>query len=162
VRRKKKEERLAKFLASAGYTPDREPIVQFCGEGSRRFARVDFVIYKTDRIVIIECDEDAHRREGVLCDVTRMLDIAAQHMLRSDHRLHFVRFNPDAYAIDGAVQKPLMGERHRELLLAIEDATTAPLTITYICYDTTRGIADVTKSDEFPLDLRESCRTRVA
>ena len=162
VRRKKKEERLARFLQSAGYTPDRETIVQFCGEGLKRFARVDFTIYKPDRIVVVECDEDAHRREGVLCEVTRMLDVAAQHVMRSDLRLHFVRFNPDSYAVDGAAQKPLMGERHRELLLAIEAPVTAPLNITYICYDTTAGVADVTRSDDLPSDLRESCRTRVA
>jgi hypothetical protein len=55
-----------------------------------------------------------------------------------------------------------MGERHKELVLAIEEPVTAPLTITYICYSATAGVADVTKSEEFPLDLRESCRTRVA
>jgi hypothetical protein len=52
LRRKKKEERLYKFLTSAGYTPDRETIIQFCGEGSKKLARVDFTIYKTDRVVV--------------------------------------------------------------------------------------------------------------
>jgi hypothetical protein len=91
-----------------------------------------------------------------------MLDVAAQHRMRSELPLHFIRFNPDAYAVDGRAQKPKMGERHKELVLAIEEPVTAPLTITYICYTTTAGTADVTKSDEFPPDLRDSCRTRVA
>jgi hypothetical protein len=156
-RGKRKEERLYKFLASAGYAPDREPINQLCGEGSKKFARLDFVIYKTDRVVIVECDEDGHSRESVLCEVTRMLDVAAQHTMKSELPLHFIRFNPDGYTVDGWAPKPKMAERHKELVLAIEDPVTAPLTITYICYATTAGTADVTKSDEFP-----SCKTRVA
>jgi hypothetical protein len=55
-----------------------------------------------------------------------------------------------------------MGDRYKELLLAIEEPVAAPLTISYICYSTTAGVADVTRSDEFPPDLRESCKTRVA
>jgi hypothetical protein len=136
-RRKRREERLHKFLVSAGYAPDREPIIPFCGTGSKKLARLDVVIYKTDRVVIVECDEDGHRRESVLCEVTRMLDVAAQHTMRSELPLHFVRFYPDGFSVDGARVKPKMGERHKELVLAIEVPVTAPLTITYICYDTT-------------------------
>jgi hypothetical protein len=161
-RRKKREERLYKFLTSAGYSPDRETIVPFCGQGSRKLARIDFIIYKTDRVVAVECDEREHDREPVLCDVTRMLDVAAQHRLTSDLPLHFVRFNPDGYVVDGRAQKPQMAERHRELLLAIEEPSTNPLAITYICYSSTAGVADVTKSSDFPPELRDACKTRVA
>jgi hypothetical protein len=161
-RRKKREERLFKFLRSVGYAPDREPVVNFCGTATRKLARIDFAIYKTDRVVLVECDEDEHKRESVLCEVTRMLDVAAQHAMRSDLPLHFVRFNPDGYATDGRHQQPRMAERHKELVLAIEEPVTAPLTITYICYSSTAGVADVTRSDEFPSELRGSCKTRVA
>jgi hypothetical protein len=160
-RRKKKEERLFKFLTSVGYAPDRETIVQFCGEGSKKLARIDFTIYKPDRIVAVECDEREHNSEAVLCEVTRMLDVAAQHRLRSDLPLHFIRFNPDGYQVDGRAQKPKMAERHKELVLAIEEPLSAPLAISYICYSSTAGVADVTKSDEFPPDLREACKTRL-
>jgi hypothetical protein len=91
-----------------------------------------------------------------------MLDVAAQHAMNNGLPLHFIRFNPDGYAVDGRRQKPKMGERYKELVLAIEEPVTAPLTITYICYSTANGVADVTKSHEFPRDRRESCRTRVA
>jgi hypothetical protein len=162
LRRKRKEERLFKFLRSVGYAPDREPVVHFCNTATRKLARIDFAIYKTDRVVLVECDEDEHKRESVLCEVTRMLDVAAQHAMRSDLPLHFVRFNPDGYATDGRHQQPRMAERHKELVLAIEEPVTAPLTITYICYSSTAGVADVTSSDEFPSELRGSCKTRVA
>jgi hypothetical protein len=161
-RRKKREERLFKFLRSAGYAPDREPVVHFCNTATRKLARIDFAIYKTDRVVLVECDEDEHKRETVMCEVTRMLDVAAQHAMKNGLPLHFIRFNPDGYAVDGRAQKPKMAERHKELLLAIEEPVTAPLAITYICYSSTAGVADVTKSDDFPPDLREACKTRVA
>jgi hypothetical protein len=160
-RKKKREEQLYKFLTSAGYSPDRETIVQFCGQGSKKLARLDFTIYKTDRVVAVECDEREHDREPVLCEVTRMLDVAAQHRLRSDLPLHFIRFNPDGYKVDGRAQKPKMAERHKELVLAIEEPLAAPLAISYICYSSTAGVANVTKSDEFPPDLREVCKTRL-
>jgi hypothetical protein len=160
-RRKKREERLYKFLTAAGYSPDRETVVQFCGEGSKKLARIDFTIYKTDRVVAVECDEREHSSEAVLCEVTRMLDVAAQHRLRSDLPLHFIRFNPDGYKADGRAQKPKMAERHKELVLAIEEPLSTPLAISYICYSSTAGVANVTSSAEFPPDLREACKTRL-
>jgi hypothetical protein len=90
-----------------------------------------------------------------------MLDIAAQHALRSEQPLHFVRFNPDAYTVDGCAQKLTMGERYEKLVCAIDAPVFAPLTITYLCYDTSDGVADLLRSDEFPRELRDSCRTVV-
>jgi hypothetical protein len=162
VRRKKKEERLHRRLRAMGFTPDRETIVEFCGLGTKKCARIDFVIYKEDRIVCIECDEHAHRSEVVLCDVTRMLDVAAMHRMRSDLPLHFIRFNPDAYTVDGMRPNPHMNARLKELLLAIEEPVSAPLAITYVCYDSSGGVADAVTSAEFPTDLRGSCKTRLA
>jgi hypothetical protein len=161
-RRKKREERLYKFLTSVGYSPDRETVVPFCGQGSKKLARIDFLIYKTDRVVAVECDEHEHNREAVLCEVTRMLDVAAQHRMTSDLPLHFIRFNPDGYKVDGRSRKTRMAERHKELLLAIEEPLAAPLAISYICYSTTAGVADVTKSDDFPPELRDACKFRFA
>jgi hypothetical protein len=113
-------------------------------------------------VVIIECDQHGHRHESVLCEVTRILDVAAQHRMRSDLPLHFICFNPDGYSVDGRPQKPRMAERHKELLLAIEESGTVPLRISYMCYGTTAGVADVINSDEFPPDLRDACKTRIA
>jgi hypothetical protein len=153
---------LYKFLTSVGYSPDRETVVQFCGQGSKKLARIDFLIYKSDRVVAVECDEQEHNREAVSCEVTRMLDVAAQHRLTSDLPLHFIRFNPDGYKVDGRPRKTKMAERHKELLLAIEEPLAAPLAISYICYSTTAGVADVTRSDDFPPELREACKFRFA
>jgi hypothetical protein len=91
-----------------------------------------------------------------------MLDVTAQHRMRSELPLHFIRFNPDGFTVDGRAQKPQMNARYKELLLAIEEPIGTPLAITYICYDTTGGVADAVNNAEFPPDLRDSCKTRVA
>ena len=91
-----------------------------------------------------------------------MLDVAAQHRLTSDLPLHFIRFNPDGYSVDGRRRNTKMAERHKELLLAIEEPLATPLTISYICYSTTAGAADVTTADEFPPELRDVCKHRFA
>jgi hypothetical protein len=161
-RKKKREERLYRYLTSVGYAPDRETVVQFCGQGSKKLARLDFTLYKPDRVVVVECDEKEHRHESVLCEVTRMLDVAAQHRLTSDLPLHFIRFNPDEYSVDGRRRTTKMAERHKELLLAIEEPLANPLAISYICYSTTAGAVDVTNSDDFPQELREACKARFA
>jgi hypothetical protein len=111
LHRKLLEQRVGKLLAAAGFNIDRELIIHFCGEGAKKLARVDFVIHKLDRVVAIECDEESHKAYTVLCDETRMLDIAAQHALRSELPLHFVRFNPDAFTVDVQKQKPTMAAR---------------------------------------------------
>jgi hypothetical protein len=104
-RRKKREERLYKYLTSVGYSPDRETVVPFCGQGTKKLARLDVAIYKVDRVVVVECDEHEHRSEAVLCEVTRMLNVAAQHRLTSDLPLHFIRFNPAGHSVDGRPRK---------------------------------------------------------
>jgi len=91
-----------------------------------------------------------------------MLDVAAQHRLTSDLPIHFIRFNPDEYSVDGRRRTTKMAERHKELLLAIEEPLATPLAISYICYSTTAGAADVTMSDEFPQELRDVCKNRFA
>ena len=92
---------MAKSLTQAGVKFEREARVNFCGDGNMKYARVDFVCYFEDRIVCIEVDEDQHGHEGVLCNLARMVDIMAQHTMRSPLPLHFIRFNPDVWRVDG-------------------------------------------------------------
>jgi hypothetical protein len=162
--RKKKEEQVAKYLTSVGVAFDRELRVDFCGAGGeKKFARVDFTIHGEARTVPLEIDEEWHKHYGVGCDVARMMNIAAQHFAQEGPvlPLHFIRYNPDGYSVDGRKQTPTRAARHLELMRAIDLPVTAPLTITYICYPTTNGVADAITSPEFPAHLRGVCRTVV-
>jgi hypothetical protein len=163
-RRKKKEEQVAKYLTSVGVAFDRELRVDFCGDGGeKKFARVDFTIHREDRTVPLEVDEERHEHYGVGCDVARMMNIAAQHFAQEGPvlPLHFIRYNPDGYSVNGRKQTPTREARHLELMRAIDLPVTAPFTITYICYPTTDGVADPITSPEFPAHLRGVCRTVV-
>jgi hypothetical protein len=163
-RRKKKEEQVAKYLTSVGVAYDRELRIDFCGDGGeKKFARIDFTIHGEDRTIPVEVDEDSHEHYGVGCDVARMMNVAAQHFAQEGPTLplHFIRYNPDGYSVNGRKQTPTMAARHLELMRAIDLPVTAPLTITYMCYPTTDGVADAINSPEFPAHLREVCRTVV-
>lgn len=155
--RKKREEQVARFLTEAGIAFERETCVNFCGDAEKKYARVDFVCYFEDRVVCLEVDEDQHAHYGVACDVARMLNIAAQHTLRSPLPLHFIRFNPDAWRVDGQKEKTLCRQRHswilRELLRPVQD-----FTITYLCYDMADGRPAVLADGEFPEELKRACR----
>ena len=68
---------------------NKEADVVQCG----RF-RPDFLweVEKEQRVVILECDEYAHRRESIRCELTRMLQLAFGFGGRP---VHIVRYNPD-------------------------------------------------------------------
>jgi hypothetical protein len=163
-RMKKKEERVCKFLEDSGVVHDRELRFDICGDdGEKRYYRIDVAIHREDRTVPLEIDEEWHKHYGVGCDVARMMNIAAQHFAQEGPvlPLHFIRYNPDGYSVNGRKQTPTRAARHLELMRAIDLPVTAPLTITYICYPTTDGVADAITSPEFPAHLRGVCRTVV-
>ena len=115
-RQKKKEEALARFLEDSGVKCEREVTINFCGEGNKRSARVDFVVYRDWGAVLLELDEDQHKHYSVRCDVSRMLDLLASHVKanRGD-KLKLIRFNPDAFSINGRVTKVATSERRAQL-----------------------------------------------
>jgi hypothetical protein len=133
-RQKKREEQVVKFLTSAKIPFDRETAVHFCGEADKKFARVDFTIYFEVRVVALEVDEEAHKHYPTGCDIARMMNIVTQHTMRNPLPLHFVRYNPDTFTVDGVRQKPTMAQRHawllKEIATPVKESTIADL-----CYD---------------------------
>jgi hypothetical protein len=163
-RKKIKEEQVCKFLRDSGIAYDRELRIDLCGDGGeKKYARVDVTIHKEDRTIMEETDEFEHKHYGVGCDVARMMNIVAQYFAQEGPHLplHIIRYNPDAYTVNDRKQNPTRAARHLELSRAIDLPVTAPLTITYICYSTTDGVADTITSPEFPAHLRAVCRTVV-
>jgi hypothetical protein len=76
-------------IYSAWDRQNKEADVVQCG----RF-RPDFLweIEEEQRVVILECDEYAHRRESIRCELSRMLQLAIGFGGRP---VHIVRYNPD-------------------------------------------------------------------
>ena len=79
---------MAKALAKAGVTFDREVYVRFSGEADRRSARVDFVINREWGSVLLEVDEHAHEHYPVSDEANRMRNAFAEQMRRREIPLH--------------------------------------------------------------------------
>ena len=81
--------------------------------------RPDFLweLDNEQRIVILECDEHAHRRDPIRCELTRMLHLATGFGGRP---VHIVRYNPDLLPF----VKTMPERKEREALL-LERMTAA-------------------------------------
>jgi hypothetical protein len=121
-RRKREEERIAKLLERAGIDFKREHHVSFnCTNDS--FARVDFIIVRNGKVIVLECDEWQHDGYGVACDVSRMVKLYEAWLLEGNSLpVFFLRYNPHAYQVDGKKQVVMKKVREARLLEAIQEA----------------------------------------
>ena len=100
--------------------------------GSKRFARVDFMVEAENRMVIIEVDEHQH----ALYDKDKERERQEQLLETIPGKVHLVRLNPNSFSVDGVPQRASQNERHRALLAAIlEDVSETK--VTYLYYDVT-------------------------
>ena len=137
-KRKIKEDALAAALTTAGVDFKREHQVSVsCLRADHTFSRIDFLILSKGAVIFLECDEDQHVDYMVSCDVRRMMDVTAAMQLEGNTLpVHWIRFNPDTYHVDGKARMILMKERYRNLVSYIEAfTTTQPLSVQYLYYD---------------------------
>jgi len=88
LREKTKEMKLKGFLEEH-YPILHNKAIQISGSCYNNFP--DFMIYLQDKIIIIECDENAHRSYPIDCEIIRMNNL--QFSLKSN--VIWIRFNPD-------------------------------------------------------------------
>ncbi len=105
---------------------------------------------------IVECDEDQHGHYPIGCDAGRMLNIFAEVMKRGDRagKIRFIRFNPDAYKLDGEKQKTLQCDRHAALLQVLNTEPEQQFSVVYLFFDRTGSLPDVCLDPEYPSTLR--------
>ncbi len=130
--------------------------INFCGEGNRKFARIDFVIYRNWGTVLLEVDEHQHDHYPIGCDAARMLDIFAEQMkLGRAGKIHFIRFNPDEFKEGGMAQKVLLKDRLAKLIGTIDAEPSLQYSVTYLFYSRSdTPLPDVCLNPEFPGSLR--------
>ena len=157
--RKQKEEKVARFLSESGVTYGREATVRF-GDHARHpgahSARVDFKVCRAWGIDIVECDEHAHRHYEKGYDARRMLRVFAEIMKLGEEagKVRFVRFNPDAYHLDGQLQCVPQQERQAALLKVLNSPPEQQFSVTYLFYDRAGPLPDVCLDAEYPSTLR--------
>jgi hypothetical protein len=155
-RQKRKEERVAQFLTSIGVRFDRETTIQFCGDGNKRCARVDFAIYHAWGVDVLEVDEFQHEHYPVACETARMLDIFAEHVKggRLD-KCRFIRYNPDMFFENTLPHKVAPKDRLERLRQTLATEPDKHFSIAYLFYNQSAPLPDVCFDPAYPRELRE-------
>lgn len=147
---KRKEQALATFLENRGFEFKREHDVRFdCIDGT--FARLDFLLQlrlkanNTAFLVALENDEGAHKNRPTSCELKRMTDVHTSLMLEGNTLpLVWVRFNCDAFTLDGDRKRVLRRDRFRALAnflrnLEMTKEAHPPMSVHYLYYDSWTG-----------------------
>ena len=139
-RKKRKEERVSKFLTENEIPFEREKQIEFnCLDSSGKRARIDFVIPRTWGYILLEVDEDQHKfySYDVSCEVRRMMDIVGSIRTNDESRILFIRYNPDSFSVDDKKQKVPVADREAQLLELLQDyEPELDVAIKYLFYDT--------------------------
>jgi hypothetical protein len=99
--------------------------------------RVDFTFEMPTGVVLLEYDEQMHADRVLRCELVRQAEVSLGF---GGLPTHWIRFNPDAFKIDGTTRVTKMTERLAELLKQLQDAMARadyehPITVTYLCYN---------------------------
>ena len=158
-RAKKEEEAVADFLS--GFVFQREVHISYCcldqdSLENKRSARLDFVIELPTHRVILEVDENQHKSEtyNVACDVARMTHVMGAIACTGERPTTWIRFNPNAYAVDGVTQKKPKLERYQALEKMIRQPVEGTKVV-YMYYDTQEGQPVVTLDVAYPLAFKK-------
>lgn len=86
-------------------------------------------------VTIVECDEHQHNSHPADCEMARMLQIAQAYRMR----VRFIRWNPDAFEIDGKPRRVRIQTRLNALKREVERAFSEPpasaVEIVYMYYN---------------------------
>lgn len=99
----------------------------------------------------------------VSCDMRRMARVMESLMIEGQTMpIVFVRYNPNAYSVDGARVKTPKRDREASLVSMLSSPksvifTGQPLVIQYMYYDVSNATLDVLKDHEYHADFAACC-----
>lgn len=98
--------------------------------------RVDFTFEGPSKVVLLECDEHQHSQYNRRCELVRQAEVSLGF---GGLPVHWIRYNPDAFKLNGVTSMITTQERESILLKQLEIAFQETdfdhlITITYICY----------------------------
>ena len=105
---------------------------------------------------IVECDEHAHFHYDKDHDVKRMLRIFAEIMKQGVEagKIRFIRFNPDAYKLNGQKHRVSQQKRQAALQRVLNTEPTLHMSVVYLFHVRTGALSDVCLDAEYPNTLR--------
>lgn len=106
--------------------------------------RVDFEFQHALGVVLLEYDEQMHADRVFRCELVRQAEVSLGY---GGLPVHWIRFNPDAFKVDGVTRVTKREEREKELLKQLQQALSHadyehPIIVTYICYNKTMQAGD--------------------
>ncbi len=132
-------------------------------DGDRCF--IDFVIQITDALgrvgfVFLEVDEHQHQGQSVSCELRRMSDAHSSLLVEGNTMpFAFLRYNPNAYRINGVSQRFAKAKREERLVEVLNNwSFEREFEAVYMFYDAEEGEATVWKDPAFNSNFREICR----
>lgn len=108
--RLRKQNNLMNYLDFHGMVGNSTDVVP---SESCNMERPDRVYYFGHNVIILECDEEQHKRYTNECEIVRMFNIAQDN---GGQKVYFIRFNPDKYNNGDAT----LPERYKLLLQILE------------------------------------------
>ena len=98
--------------------------------------RVDFTFERPTKVVLLECDERQHSEYNRRCELVRQAQVSVAF---GGLPVHWIRYNPDTFRLNGVTHVVTAQERESILLKQLQLAFHQTdfehlLTITYICY----------------------------
>jgi hypothetical protein len=173
ARRKFQEERVKKAAIGRGWTEyvasdtlppagsfKREHRIGFdcLSDVSSKFCRIDFIFHlRAGGYVFLEVDENQHLfgyDAELSCDMKRMSNVATSlTMEHPDFTYMWVRYNPNAWHVDGVTTRVPKEQREQRLFDYLDRATLSESVglqaVQYWYYDQDDGQLEVLDNDEF-------------
>jgi hypothetical protein len=154
---------LAETMPAVGYFRREKRIDFKCAKLESRdtWANIDFVLGVANGYIFLEVDENQHKYgygEHLSCDMKRMACVMESLAVETDYNLPFIywlRYNPHAWRVGGALRTVLKVEREARLVAWLERFEfVAPLGIGYAFYNCEEdidepGILDVLGNEEY-------------
>jgi hypothetical protein len=99
--------------------------------------RVDFTFELSNKVVLLECDEYQHSEYNRRCELVRQAEVSIGF---GGLPVHWIRYNPDSFKLNGIVRATTAEERENALLILLQHAFSETdfdhlLTVTNICYN---------------------------
>ena len=159
----------AEYFATANIPPvgtfKREKRIDFrCADVQSKtaYCRIDFVVSTPGGLVFLEVDEDQHLYgydAMVSCDMKRMahvMETLGMELGDSLPYVYWLRYNPNAYHVDGDLVRVPKDDRETRLLDWLSDfEAVAPLGIGYAFYDREDDQLSVLANPEYNQQLAE-------
>ena len=99
--------------------------------------RVDFSYLSDTTAVLLEFDEQMHDAYDARCELVRM---GIETIGYGARKVHWIRYNPDAFKVAGVTRRTSTAEREALLLATMQAAFASTdqenrITVEYVCYN---------------------------